>query len=399
MSVFKVVPDIWSVGAVDWDIRSFHGPAYSTHRGTTYNAYLIIDEKITLVDTVHRAFASELLENIQQILGTSKIDYVVVNHIEPDHTGALPKVLALYPEATVVCTAKAQEGLAGYYHSPWSWQTVKTGDSLELGRHTLHFIETPMLHWPDNMVTYVSQKQILLSNDAFGQHLAWSHPFDDQNDMAVIMEEATKYYANILTPFSKVVAKKLAEIEAMDLDIKIIAPGHGVIWRSHPDKIFAAYSRWANSQSEDKALIVYDTMWGSTEKMARAILEGIARGGVKATLFKAAVSDRNDIMAQLLGAKAIIVGSPTINNDMLVPVASFLEEVRGLKPVGKLGACFGSHGWRGGAIQSIEKQLAEGKIELAIDSLPCQWAPDTAFLERCRDWGCSLASKIKDFGL
>lgn len=395
MAVFKVLPDIWSVGAVDWDIRSFHGPSYSTYRGTTYNAYLIKDDKTALVDTVHRPFAPELINNLKQIEGLANIDYVIVNHIEMDHSGSLPEIMKLFPQATIVCTAKAKEGLSRYYDNGWSWQIVKTGDSLELGHHTLQFIETPMMHWPDNMVTYIPQKQILLSNDAFGQHLAWSHPFDDQNSMEVIMAEAKKYYANILTPFSKVVANKLKEILAMNLDIKVIAPGHGIIWRSHPDKIIEAYSRWANAEADPKALIVYDTMWGSTEKMARAILEGIARAGVPAILYKASASDSNDIMAQLLESTAIVVGSSTINNDMLVPVAAFLEEIKGLKPAGKLGAAFGSHGWRGGAVDSIEKQLTEGKVQLAMDSLKVQWAPDEEFLEECRDWGFALGTKIK----
>lgn len=396
MAIYRVVPDIWSVGAVDWDIRSFHGPSYSTHRGTTYNAYIIKDDKTALVDTVHLPFAAELIANLKQIDGLTAIDYVIVNHIEPDHSGALPEIMNIYPQATVVCTAKAREGLVRYFDTDgWTWKIVKTGDSLELGHHTLRFIETPMMHWPDNMITYIPQKQLLLSNDAFGQHLAWSHPFDDQNPMEDIMAEAQKYYANILTPFSKIVANKLKEILAMNLDIKMIAPSHGVIWRSHPGEILEAYSRWANAEADPKALVVYDTMWGSTEKMARAILEGIARAGVTAVLFKASASDSNDIMAQLLEAKAIVVGSSTINNDMLVPVAAFLEEVKGLKPAGKLGAAFGSHGWRGGAVESIEKQLAEGKVELALDSLKVQWAPDEEFLEKCRDWGFALGTKIK----
>lgn len=396
MAIYRVVPDIWSVGAVDWDIRSFHGPSYSTHRGTTYNAYIIKDDKTALVDTVHLPFAAELIANLKQIDGLTAIDYVIVNHIEPDHSGALPEIMNIYPQATVVCTAKAREGLVRYFDTDgWTWKIVKTGDSLELGHHTLRFIETPMMHWPDNMITYIPQKQLLLSNDAFGQHLAWSHPFDDQNPMEDIMAEAQKYYANILTPFSKIVANKLKEILAMNLDIKMIAPSHGVIWRSHPGEILEAYSRWANAEADPKALVVYDTMWGSTEKMARAILEGIARAGVTAVLYKASATDSNDIMAQLLEAKAIVVGSSTINNDMLVPVAAFLEEVKGLKPAGKLGAAFGSHGWRGGAVESIEKQLAEGKVELALDSLKVQWAPDEEFLEKCRDWGFALGTKIK----
>lgn len=395
MGIFKVVPDIWSVGAVDWDVRYFHGPAYTTHRGTTYNAYLVVDDKIALVDTVHKPFAHELIGNLKQVLGDRKIDYLVVNHIEPDHSGSLPEVLKLFPQATVVCTAKAREGLTSYYGGQWSWQAVSTGDSLELGRHTLQFVETPMMHWPDNMVTYIPQKQILLSNDAFGQHYAWSHPFDDENDLTKVMAEATKYYANILTPFNKIVAKKLADIEAMNLDIRIIAPGHGIIWRSNPQVILEAYGRWSGAKGEDKVIIVYETMWGSTEKMARGILDGLARAGLRVRLFKAADSDRNDIIADLLEAKGLVVGSPTINNDMLTPVSAFLDEVRGLKPAGKYGAAFGSHGWRGGAVESIERALTEGKIELAAQSLKVQWAPTGTQLEECRDWGFAFAEKLK----
>lgn len=395
MPAIKVIPDIWSVGAVDWDVRSFHGPSYSTYRGTTYNAYLVLDKKIALVDTVQANFSPELIANLQQVLGDRSIDYIIVNHIEPDHSGALPAVLKLHPRATVVCTAKAQAGLESYYGGGWDARTVKTGDTVQLGSHTLQFIETPMLHWPDNMVTYIPEKQILLSNDAFGQHLAWSHPFDDQNDLTVIMAEATKYYANILTPFNKIVAKKLEEILALNLEIKLIAPGHGIIWRTWPAKIIEAYLSWAKAEARNEALIVYDTMWGSTEKMARAILEGIASGGVPVKLYKASVSDRNDIMAHLLEAKAIVVGSSTINNDMLSPVATFLDEVNGLKPAAKLGAAFGSHGWRGGAVTSIEKRLGESRIELAMGSLTCQWAPTEGFLEECRDWGFALAGKIQ----
>ncbi|NLO87744.1 MAG: MBL fold metallo-hydrolase [Firmicutes bacterium] len=395
MGVVKVLPDIWLVGAVDWDIRSFHGPSYSTHRGTTYNAYLIVDDKTALVDTVLDSFAPELLANIEQVC-PGKLDYVIVNHIEPDHSGALPQVMARNPDAIVVCTARAREGLDSYYGGNWRYHIVKSGDSIELGRHTLQFIETPMLHWPDNMVTYVPQKKLLLSNDAFGQHLAWSHPFDDDNDLDIIMTEAAKYYANILTPFSRIVAKKLDEIANLNIEIEMIAPSHGVIWRRHGGKILSAYSRWAAAEANPRVLVVYDTMWGSTEKMARAVLEGVAQAGVPARLFKASVSDRNDIVAELLEAKGILVGSPTINNGMLVPVGSVLEELRALKPAGKLGGAFGSHGWRGGAVAGIEKYLAEAGIQLVADSLQIKWAPGPEVLEQCRRWGAEFAAKIKE---
>lgn len=394
MAIFEIVQDIWSVGAVDWDKRSFHGPSYSTHRGTTYNAYLIKDEKTALVDTVDNAFSHELLTNLRQVHPGS-LDYVVVNHIEPDHAGSLPQIMELNPQATIICTAKAKAGLESYYPGVnWGYRVVKTGDSLELGRHTLHFIETPMMHWPDNMITYIPQKRLLLSNDAFGQHLAWSHPFDDQNELGIIMAEAAKSYANILTPFNKIIARKLEEIAQLNLDIEIIAPGHGVIWRTHPAKILEAYSRWSSAQAQEKVLIVYDTMWGSTEKMARAILDGVADQGKPVRLYKASITDHNDIIAELLEAKAIIVGSSTINNGMLNPVSSLLEELKSLKPAGKLGAAFGSHGWRGGAVEGIEEFLKEAGITLAAESLKVQWAPDPDFLAKCREWGKELAANI-----
>ena len=395
MTTFKVLPEIWSVGVIDWDIRSFHGPSYSTHRGTSYNAYLIKDDKVALVDTVHLSFAEELIANLGQLVTPGSLDYVIVNHIEPDHSGSLPAIMELNPGATVVCTAKAKDGLDKYYGGDWNYKIVKSGDSVDLGKHTLQFLETPMMHWPDNMVTYIPQKKLLLSNDAFGQHLAWSQPFDDQNDMDVIMAEATKYYANILSPFNKIVARKLEEIGKLGLDIDIIAPGHGVIWRD-PAKILAAYARWSSAETKAKVLVAYDTMWGSTEKMARAIIQGVISQGVPARLYKASVSDRNDIIAELLESRAIIVGSSTINNDMLASVNSLLEEMRALKPAGKIGMAFGSHGWKGGAAESIERFLTEAGIEVAGDSIKAQWAPNEDVLEQCHRLGAEIAAKIKD---
>jgi flavorubredoxin len=349
---------------------------------------------MALVDTVHRAFAQELIDNISQHVNPGSLDYVIVNHIEPDHSGSLPAIMELNPGATVVCTAKAKEGLDMYYRGNWDYKIVKSGDSVDLGTHTLQFVETPMMHWPDNMVTYVPQKQLLLSNDAFGQHLAWSQPFDDQNDPNIIMTEATKYYANILTPFNKIVARKLDEIGKMGLDIRIIAPGHGVFWRN-PRTILEAYSRWSSAEANPKVLVVYDTMWGSTEVMARAIIEGIVGEGVPAKLYKASVSDRNDIIAELLESRAIIVGSSTINNDMLASVNSLLEEMRALKPAGKIGAAFGSHGWKGGAVDSIQKFLSEAGIEVTTESLKVQWAPTDDTLDQCRRLGTEIAAKVK----
>lgn len=396
MPVYEILPDLWSVGAVDWDIRSFHGPSFSTHRGTTYNAFLLKDEKVALVDTVARPFSGELVDNIKLVAGPQKLDYIIVNHIEPDHSGAFPVIMGLNPSATVVCTAKAREGLHQYYGGDWNFHIVKTGDSIRLGKHTMHFVETPMLHWPDNMVTYIPEQQVLLSNDAFGQHLAWSQPFDDQNDLSIIMAEATKYYANILTPFRKIAAKKLEEIAKMGLDIQVIAPAHGVIWRSHAKEILEAYGRWSASGGKARVLIVYDTMWGSTEKMARAVLAGIADKGIPVQLYKASASDHNDIIADLLESRALIAGSSTINNDLLNPVSSLLAEVRALKFSGRLGAAFGSYGWRSGAVEKIEQYLTEAGLDLAQESIRVQGAPGADALAECRRWGTQFAEKLQD---
>ncbi len=396
MATFQVVPGVHAVGAVDWDIRYFHGPAYSTHRGTSYNSYVIVDDKVAVVDTVYQPFTEEFVDNLRQVADPESIDYVIVNHIEPDHSGALPALMELCPQATVVCTEKARQGLKAYFNGQWNYQTVKTGDSLSLGKLTLQFLEAPMLHWPDSMFTYVPERKLLLPNDAFGQHYASSQPFDDQNDMDIVMAEAGKYYANILSPFSRLVTKKLQEVADLGLEIDIIAPSHGVIWRSHPEKIIQAYARWAAGEARLRMVVVYDTMWGSTEQMARAVVAGAVSRGVSARLFKASVSDRNDIIAELLDSRALVVGSPTINNDMLPVITPLLEELKGLKPVNKVGAAFGSHGWRGGAVEAIEHYLQEAGIEPVQPAVKVQWAPGEDVIKQCHQLGAEIADSIKD---
>src|SRR4030042_2005766 len=275
MSVLKILPDIYSVGVVDWNVRTFHGHTYSTKRGSTYNAYLILDEKITLVDTVLGSFSRELIENIKKIVPVENIDYVVANHVETDHSGALPQILQMAPKAKVFGTAKCKEGLYRNYYGNWDFQVVKTGDKLKLGKKTLTFIEAPMIHWPDSMFTYCPEEALLLPNDAFGQHYATSERFDDEADECALMDEAAKYYGNILWPLSAVILKKMEEIKSENLAIKMIAPSHGIIWRQDPMKIINAYTSWAKNETKPKVVIAYETMWGATEKMARAIAQAI----------------------------------------------------------------------------------------------------------------------------
>lgn len=395
MSAVEIVKNISWVGAVDWNVRSFHGFTYSTHRGTTYNSYLIMDDKITLVDTVFGPFGNEMLEKIAEITNPAKIDYVIANHVETDHSGAIPEIMRIAPNATVIGTARCREGLQKHYFGNWNFQVVKTGDEISLGSRTLKFIEAPMLHWPDSMFTYVPEDSLLLPNDAFGQHLATSRRFNDEVDQAILMEEAAKYYANILWPLSAMVARKIEEISKMGLPIRMIAPSHGVIWRDRPLQIVESYLRWAKGEARKRILVVYDTMWGSTEKMAKMIMKGIISEGVETSLFRLPYSDRGDIFKELLDAECLVIGSSTINNSILPTVSPFLDELVGLKPVNKTAAAFGSFGWGGGAVKTIEDSIAKAGIRNLVPSLAVKWAPDTLELQKCFEFGKEIAQKIQ----
>lgn len=395
MSVHKILPDIYSVGVVDWDVRNFHGHTYTTKRGTTYNAYLIIDKKIALVDTVLGSFSGELISNIREIIPPEKIDYIIANHVETDHSGALPEVIKLCPKAKVIGTEKCKEGLYRNYYGNWDFQTVKTGDKLDLGKRTLTFFETPMIHWPDSMFTYCPQEELLLPNDAFGQHYATSERFDDEVDQCALMDEAAKYYGNILWPLGAVIWKKIEEIQKIQLPIKMIAPSHGVIWRCNPAKIIQAYLSWAKNETKEKVVVVYETMWGSTEKMARKIVEGVAEGGLSVKLFNVAESDRTEIIKEMLDAKGFLFGSSTHDNDMLPNLAGFLAFVKGLHPKNRLASAFGSYGWAGGAVKEMEAVLKETGIELGLPGLSVKYAPDPTEIKTCYEYGKKFAEIIK----
>ncbi len=394
MPPIKVLENIFWVGAVDWNIRHFHGFTYSTHRGTTYNAYLIVDKKTALIDSVYGPFAEEMIERIREIIDPSKIDYVVANHVETDHSGAIPEILKLAPQAKVIGTARCKEGLQKHYFGNWDFQVVKTGDEINLGERSLRFIEAPMLHWPDSMFTYIEKDALLLPNDAFGQHLATSKRFDDEVDEKILMDEAAKYYANILWLFSSLIIRKIEEIQKLGLKIEMIAPSHGIIWRSNPTKIVEAYLSWAKGEAEKKILVVYDTMWGSTEKMAKAMIEGITSEGVEVMLFRLPFSDRGDIIKELLEAKGILIGSSTINSGVLPTVAPFLEEMQGLRPRNKMAAAFGSYGWGGGAVKTIEESLKKAGMEIVAPALTVKWVPDKDEIQKCFEFGKEFAKKV-----
>ena len=395
MVKIEIAKDIFWVGAVDWNVKNFHGHIYTTQRGTTYNAYLIVDEKIALVDTVYGPFSDELIERIKEIIPPEKIDYIIANHVETDHSGAMPAIMKLCPKAKVLGTAKCKEGLYKHYYGNWDFGTIKTGDKLKLGKRTLTFLEAPMLHWPDSMFTYVIEDAILMPNDAFGQHYATSQRFDDQVDHCALMEEAAKYYGNILWPLSALVIKKIEEVQKLNIPIKMIAPSHGIIWRKDPGKILNAYVAWASNQTKPKVIVVYETMWGATEKMARKICEGIIDVGLTVKLFNITTADRTEVIKEMLNAKGYLFGSSTHNNDMLVSIAGFLEFLKGLKPKNRIAASFGSFGWAGGAVENIERILKEAGIDIAQPGLGVQYVPDENEIQRCYEFGKNFAQQIK----
>lgn len=383
------------VGVVDWNIRDFHG--YTTRRGSTYNAYLITDEKTALVDTVKAAFCNELVEHIGELTNLDKIDYIIVNHVEMDHSSSLPTIAKLCKNAKILSSARGKEELIKHYGPEFERvETVKSGDTLKLGKKTLTFLEAPMLHWPDSMFTYLVEDKILMPNDAFGQHLASSGRFDDEVDPKILMEEAVTYYANILTPFSPLIVKKIQEVVAAKIPIDMIAPSHGIIWRKDPMKIVNAYMDWCTGKTvKQKAVIVFDTMWGSTDKMARAIGEGITSQGVEAKLLKLRSTDNTDIVTEIVDAKAVVVGSPTLNNGMFPSMGGFLTYIGGLKPKSKTWYFFGSYGWGGGAVRGMIKMAKEFGFEATEPGMEFKWVPTSDELKKCFEFGQQIGQKIK----
>jgi len=390
----EIKKGIYWVGAVDWNVRNFHGHTYSTKRGTTYNSYLIVDDKIALVDTVLPSFAPEFIARIKEVIDPARIDYVIANHVETDHSGAMPELMKLCPKAKVLGTQKCKEGLYKHYYADWDFQAVKSGDEIKLGSRRLVFLEAPMLHWPDSMFTYIPEEELLMPNDAFGQHYATSARFNDQVDQSVLMEEARKYYANILWPLSGLVLRKIEEVQKMNIPIKMIAPSHGLIWREDPAQIIKAYLDWAGQKPGNKVVIVYETMWGSTEKMAKAIARGLIDSGIEVMLFDINQADRTEVIAEMLDARGFLFGSSTHDNDMLPQISGFLELVKGFKAKNRIAGVFGSFGWAGGAVKEIEEAVKLSGMELTLPSISAKFVPDTNELSSCYEFGRSFAGEI-----
>ena len=393
MNKISLTEGINWVGVVDWDSRDFHG--YVTRRGTSYNAYLIQDEKTALVDTVKHTFSSELLRNICEFVDPSKIDYIIINHVEMDHSSSLPAIAQHAKNATIVASKRGKDAIAEHYSSDFETQVVNTGDTLKLGKRTLSFVEAPMLHWPDSMFTYVVEDKILMPNDAFGQHLASAQRFDDEVDGHVLMEEAATYYANILMPLAPLITRKIQEVVKMGIPIEMIAPSHGVIWRSNPSKIIKAYADWSSNTYKNKVVIVFDTMWGSTNQMARAIAEGVTSQGVDVKLMKLRAANRTEVMTEILDAKAVVVGSPTLNNGMFPTIGSFLTYATGLKPKGKLWSFFGSYGWGGGAVKNMTEIAQKAGFQTNEQKIEVKFVPESEDLKKCVEFGQQIATKIK----
>jgi len=394
---FKIKDNITWVGKTDWELRKFHGEELSTHRGSSYNSYLVREEKTVLIDTVWGPFDREFVQQLKQIIDLKKIDFVVANHGETDHSGSLPELMREIPGTPIYCTANAVKSLKGQYHQDWNFKVVKTGDKLNIGKKDLIFVEAPMLHWPDSMFCYLTGDNVLFSNDAFGQHFCSELMYNDLVDQCELFQEAIKYYANILTPFSMLVDKKIKEVLALNLPVDMICPSHGIMWRKDPLQIVNKYVQWANSYQENQITIIYDSMWTGTRRMAEAIAEGVksADSGTVVKLFQCARSDKADIITEIFKAKAIIVGSPTVNRGILSAVGGILEEVKGLGFKNKKAAAFGAYGWSGESAKIITEKLKEAGLEVLQEGIRVNWYPSAQDLESCISFGKEIAVKVK----
>ena len=392
----RIVNNVYWVGKNDWELRQFHGYEYSTHKGSSYNSYLIQEEKTVLIDTVFQPFSKEFIDNLAKEIDLKSIDYIIMNHAEPDHSGAIAELLRQIPGTPVYCTENGVKSLKGQFHGDWNFKTVKTGDKLDLGNgKELIFIQAPMLHWPDSMFCYMTKDNILFSNDAFGQHFCTELLFNDLVNQSELYQEAIKYYANILTPFSPLVLKKIDEVLKFNLPVDFICPSHGVIWRDNPAQIIHKYVEWASAYQENQITIVYETMYNGTRSIAESIVKGINSEDqvVDIKLYNIATNDLNDIITEIFKSKAVFIGSPTVNNGIMSHTAGLLEMVKGLKFKGKKGASFGCFGWSDASTKIIGNHLKESGFEMVGEPISCNWGPDEDAMQRAFEFGRSVVSK------
>lgn len=394
----KVTDKVTWVGKIDWELVTFHGNELSTFRGSSYNSYLVRDQKTVLIDTCWLPFDKEFVANLEREINLEQIDYIVMNHNEIDHSGALPALLERLPNVPIYCTKKGEGIIRGHYHKDWNFVNVKTGDTLDLGENKLIFIEASMLHWPDTMFSYLTGEHILFSNDVFGQHYASEELFNDNVPTEIVYAEALKYYTNIITPYSPMVTRKIKELLDMHVPISMICPSHGILWRDDPMQIVETYQKWAADYQENQITLIYDTMWNSTRRMAECIAEGIREEDpdVVIKLYNSSKEDKNDIATEVFKSRAILVGSPTINYGFAYSTGGIMELIRGLKFKKKKAAAFGSYGWSGEAVKEITEMLKGAGFAIVNDGIRCQWVPDEAHLEECRAYGREFAKACRE---
>lgn len=390
---FKINDYVKWVGKIDWDLTKFHGEEYSVRRGSSYNSYLIEDEKNVLIDTVWKPFSREFVNNLESVIDLEKIDYIVANHGEIDHSGALPELMEKIPNVPIYCTQNAVDSITGHYHKDWNFKIVKTGDTLDIGKNKLIFIEAKMLHWPDTMMTYMSGENILFSNDAFGQHYASEQMYNDLAEKDELFAEAIKYYANILTPFSKLVINKIKELQEMKVPVNMILPSHGIIWRDNPMQIVEKYLEWANNYQENQITLLYDTMWNGTKRIAETIAKGIKSIDKEVTvkLLNTGKKDKNDVLTEVFKSKTIGVGSPTINQTVLHSVAGILDMIKSLKFRGKNAFAYGTYGWSGESTKIINRELEKANFSIINEPLLVKWNPNDEDLKKAYELGIKLA--------
>lgn len=374
------------IGYIDWELRQFHGDDYAIQHGSSQNAYVIEEDKTVLVDTVWAPHKEEYLDNLAKELDLGSVDAVIANHGEPDHSSGLPDLMMRLPEGTpVYCTQNCVKSLTGQYgNRGWNFQVVKTGDRLDIGNgKELLFIEMRMLHWPDSMATYLTGDNVLFSMDAFGQHYAVEELFNDKSDQGILLGEAMKYYANILNPFSPLVKAKLKEIASLDLPIDMIAPSHGAIWREDPQQIVELYAEWADNFQEDQVTVVYDTMWGGTEKLAHELSLALSEASpeTRVKVFNISRTDKNTIATEIFRSKAIAVGSPTVGQDILSGMTGFLAFIRQLKFKNKKAGVFGTYGWSGESVAVLTRLLTECGFDVVGNPVKVNWYPHQEALD------------------
>ena len=400
MKAIEIKPDIYLVGAIDWAVRDFHG--YVTPNGTTYNNYLIMDEQITLVDTVKHDFVRHTIKNITNLTDPSKISNLIINHIEPDHASSVDKIMELTPDAIIHITSKGKKGLDRHFDtSKWNFRIVKTGDSIKTGKYTLTFLETPMLHWPDSMMTYVNEAKLLISQDAFGQHLATAARFDDEfidNASTCELEDSIiDYYANILMPFGQLIKSKLSEVQKLGLEIDMIAPDHGIIWRKDPGGIIQKYLDMASGKANLSVALIYDTMWNSTERMTIPLMQGIKDEGLNCKVIKLRSTPMSVAIKEFWKARGCLIGSPTLNNLLFPSVAEFLSHLRGLRPKNRIMGAFGSYGWGGGAVKEAYEEFKKMKLEAVEPGIQVHYKPSMDDETNCYEFARNFARKIKEY--